>query len=614
MLLLDRIIKSLPVLYVLGAFLALASVVIIGLIQTPLAPLANGGWEASVLRSLLALPMPLVLAIYLGCDWRSNIFWCSALLSGCIFILSGPLFITAILCLVLGLLLKSTLPVSSTSTETLAYSFIPAAIIFVLILTGALRLLVLNEPFERDLMVYAMMARSWLEGMALYSEAWDHKPPALYIVYAAAIAIFGQSPLAIWSIGMVFFAITLIGIAVATERLAGPKAAVIAILAWFAFGNDLILQSNQPNVEVFMNACLVWSLALLLPVAENPERSWNIFGAGIMLFFASAFKQIAVFPAVLLAIWLFWLQISSSHEKRTGILHAAKSVLLLGLPGVLGWVGIFLAFQVKGNFEEFYYGVFGYNQSYSGSIFINFAKTILQDVRHPYYVSTFFILFLLHLNFERRNSVRNLLLLNFLGCAIMVAAPGKGFPHYYQLLLPTLAVSIGFFLSRFASNFRFLGAYIILFAPVLISFGYWTSPERPAFVKYDELGHGGESLESQEIGRWISLNTSVDTVVLHWGAEPGVYFWSTRPTIYRHSYYYPLTQGTRAREMSNDFLNQIKCNPPDIVVISHYLVDTEHPLTEFLLENYSPLLSAPSFDFFEILAGDLSSVSCPDGY
>ena len=43
-----------------------------------------------------------------------------------------------------------------------------------------------NEPLERDLTTYAVIAHEMLEGKALYSELWDHKPPAIHVTYAAA--------------------------------------------------------------------------------------------------------------------------------------------------------------------------------------------------------------------------------------------------------------------------------------------------------------------------------------------------------------------------------------------------------------------------------------------
>jgi len=54
-----------------------------------------------------------------------------------------------------------------------------------------LRLHTYNEPLERDITTYGVIAHEMLNGKALYSEMWDHKPPGIHITYAAAELIAG---------------------------------------------------------------------------------------------------------------------------------------------------------------------------------------------------------------------------------------------------------------------------------------------------------------------------------------------------------------------------------------------------------------------------------------
>jgi len=55
-----------------------------------------------------------------------------------------------------------------------------------------------DEPFERDLMTYAVMAHEMLAGRELYSDLWDIKPPGIYLTYAAAELIAGYGPSSIY--------------------------------------------------------------------------------------------------------------------------------------------------------------------------------------------------------------------------------------------------------------------------------------------------------------------------------------------------------------------------------------------------------------------------------
>src|SRR5438270_6683935 len=54
-----------------------------------------------------------------------------------------------------------------------------------------LRLHTYDEPLERDLTTYAVIAHEMLNGKNLYSDLWDHKPPAIHVTYAAAELIAG---------------------------------------------------------------------------------------------------------------------------------------------------------------------------------------------------------------------------------------------------------------------------------------------------------------------------------------------------------------------------------------------------------------------------------------
>ena len=42
-----------------------------------------------------------------------------------------------------------------------------------------------------DTVTYAIMGNELLEGRALYSDLWDHKPPAIHLTFAAAQAMVG---------------------------------------------------------------------------------------------------------------------------------------------------------------------------------------------------------------------------------------------------------------------------------------------------------------------------------------------------------------------------------------------------------------------------------------
>ncbi|NDW02422.1 glycosyltransferase family 39 protein [Salipiger sp. PrR002] len=590
----------LPLGYALCTALTLAATVAIGLWQTPLDRYAASHGMAALLRTLVTITMPLALAALSGASPSSQRAWGAALSAIAALTFTGSIGLTVLLSLLVALLLRPALrtPAAEAAPRRHAHWLVASACV---LLTALLRLSVLDEPFERDIMVYAMVASGWLDGLQLYAGIWDHKPPALYVAYAAAITVFGQEPIAIWALGMAAFTLTLLGVKRVAERLSGPRAGLIAMAIWAVCGNDLLLQANQPNVEVFLNACLVWALSFLLPRDGTGLSARTILIAGGLFFLASSFKQIAVFPALFVAMWLVLQALRAApppnpaHRLARGTAQAA----LLGLPGAMGWSLLFLGFYTAGTLGDFLYAAFEYNQSYSGSLFGNIGAALLSGTNHPYFIGAFFVLVWLHALADKNES-HSVLIAFYLGIAVMVAAPGKGFPHYFQLMVPPIAISGGAFLARAIPTEKLTAACLMVLAPIWVSFGYFTSPERVAFVKYGQSSHGGESLESREIGLWLSENSKENVRVLHWGAEPGVYFWSKRPTNYHHVFNYPLFDGPRAQEMTDAFLQQIICRPPELVVFSKKQDRMGGPIEAFLESHYSPAATAPRYEFFEI--------------
>ena len=69
----------------------------------------------------------------------------------------------------------------------------PRLLLAVLLMTFVLHLLVIAEPFGRDQGIFAYIGQTILHGGVPYRDAWDHKTPGLYGVYALAFALFGRA-------------------------------------------------------------------------------------------------------------------------------------------------------------------------------------------------------------------------------------------------------------------------------------------------------------------------------------------------------------------------------------------------------------------------------------
>jgi len=153
----------------------------------------------------------------------------------------------------------------STVTSISKWRYLPLLILAGLSLVIAvMRLHTYNEPFERDITSHAVIAHEMLAGRQLYSDLWDSKPPAIFVTYAIADALVGYGPRSVYFLGVAAAVITLLGAYWAGSAYGGRAGGLWAAAFWAVICSDLRLWANQPNIEVGMNACLVWAFALMV--------------------------------------------------------------------------------------------------------------------------------------------------------------------------------------------------------------------------------------------------------------------------------------------------------------------------------------------------------------
>jgi hypothetical protein len=158
----------------------------------------------------------------------------------------------------------------------------------------ALRAVSLVRPcLSDDEAIYATVAREMLTGHELYRDVIDHKPPAIYVVYAATQAVAGAVG------GMVLLHLVLIGVVFATAlllarivRLHWPgtdaRAPAAAALLWIAYTTTLVdVDALAANCELFMMLPLVGAVCVFL---DGRGRLGDQALAGILIGVACLFK------------------------------------------------------------------------------------------------------------------------------------------------------------------------------------------------------------------------------------------------------------------------------------------------------------------------------------
>ncbi|MDZ4763228.1 MAG: glycosyltransferase family 39 protein [Chloroflexota bacterium] len=149
--------------------------------------------------------------------------------------------------------------------------WIAALVLCVAVVIAALP--TLTYPLGRDQGEFATIARGLLDGKVPYVDLWNPKPPAVFVVYAAAIAAFGRTSEAIRAIDLIIIAPTVLALWWIGQRIMGQFGglAAAALFALLYFTETFwTLTQNDGVVLLPMTLALV----CLFKANDAGRRSW----------------------------------------------------------------------------------------------------------------------------------------------------------------------------------------------------------------------------------------------------------------------------------------------------------------------------------------------------
>ncbi len=477
------------------------------------------------------------------------------------------------------------------------------------LLIAAARLHTYHEPLERDITSAAVIAKEMLGGRALYADMWDHKPPAIHVTHALAILLVGHGPGAIYLLNVAAAIATLFGVYAAASAVGGVAGGLWGALFWTLVCGDVWLQANQPNAEVFINACVIWAFALLLR-AGGPPRVWRVLAMGGLFALASLYKPVAIAPGALLGLAHVVAPWPGYPRRR-----AVVDVLLIGGVGAAAWLATGAYFAARGHFADFYQAVFTYNQFYSShywsdnntvtaqSMMGNLLNSLVPDELSPKFLSLATTLAVFAAVGAVRGAIvgpRRLWLLLFglgIGTHFAVALPGQWRPHYYQLWLPVLAVGAGWAAAtpvalgarrivRWAPPAAAAAAAVLLFAQQIPL--YEVPPEAWSRLKY-----GDAFVMEQHLGRELGVLLAPGETFYEWGAETGLYFESRHSPPSGAFYVFPLVEGPAAAPLTVRAVADLNRRLPTLFVVNlSFRARNRHPILDWAEPRYVAMAGA----------------------
>ncbi len=432
------------------------------------------------------------------------------------------------------------------------------------------RLHTLHEPFERDITTYAVIGHELLAGRPLYSDLWDHKPPGIHWTYALAEILAGYGDGAIYLLNLLASLATLLGLYRAGKVVAGKGGVLWAAGFWAVASGDLYLEANQPNTEVFLNACLTWAFALWL---EVEFRRWSLgrtLGIGALFALGSLYKPVLFFPL------LFWISFELFKLREDGRKDpkAFRRIWMVSAFSMAGWFFLMVWFCFRGALGDLTEALFSYNAfvfsqwpwSWSGS-FLSLWPSFL------WFATPLLGISILGWCFLRGESPKawKLWAAWALATVLEIFQQGNFFHHYYQLWLPVLCLGaawgvVGFGI-RFGKNSRIKDQAWALGLMVLLLLNevplYFLSAEQWSRLKY-----GNVFIDSRELAGKIETLLKPGETFYEWGNETGLYFWTQRRPPSGVFYAYPLASGPLKESLTKRVPAQLEESRPELFIFN----------------------------------------------
>ena len=451
--------------------------------------------------------------------------------------------------------------------------------------------------------VFAYCGKVIIEGGLMYRDCWDNKPPGVYYLNAAAILLGGANPFSIWLFQAVWLTIAIQAYFLILRKIWGLGLATLAAFM-------LILWVLYPDIFEGGNFTETYAI---LPVVLSMGAYWaylrtgkNYWVAVLGLLVAAGFllKPTYISMGLAAAVVIFYRDLRSRNYRPL-----IRKFLLFSISTLLPLVLVSLYWIFQRDFYELWFAVFKHNIGYveSGFSFRSLYGTArLFLINQP--MASLSALVIMSYSIFLFQHGRDLLLMRKpaetnssipgegrmdrhpalvwwqagLGLAMLLdltflAASGKKFGHYLQVMLPVMIASVLYLFDMLVRSIReksedrrllviACSAVLILFLAGLVEIAGKATPsmvELKAFWQTPSL----TQYQPNELEQTIIDNSQPSDAVLIWGGHPSMNFLTARRSPTRYIFLQHLFSPTPAGQNGfNEFFQDLRTYPPALIV------------------------------------------------
>lgn len=457
---------------------------------------------------------------------------------------------------------------------------------------------ILLFSFGRDQGIYGVVADTMLKGGMPYRDAWDFKPPGIFIIYAFAQGLFGKSMLAIRLLEVIGLVATVFGLQrlgqVFFER---PKAGLVAgAVAALVHAELEFWHTAQP--ETFGGFLTV---AALVVVTLEPavRRRWLVpLGVGALFGCCALLK-----PPLGGGILVCGAYVLAREQARAAKLpQLLRSALLLGAGFVLPIALVLTWIAARGAWPAFWWTFHDFVPGYTK---LNWSDAHAPGMLYYALEEAFFkfsalsafgviaAITMTPLHAREREGI--FLVLGIIAIHLTgITMQGKFFPYHYAATLLLISFISGLGLYKLFRRCLVAGPGSLLalasFVVVAISMrdaardlpqGFWARTQMrlsfllrqaPFQTRADldrELSYVADyNLDAdRQVAFDIRSRTSSTDSVFIWGFEPSTYFLAERPLASRWTYSVPQRTPWQRGYSRRELLKDLSLNRPKVIVV-----------------------------------------------
>jgi len=391
--------------------------------------------------------------------------------------------------------------VTETIKNMVAKMHIPVWLAILLGIVLLVRIPTFFEPFSYgDEMIYLTLGEGVRQGVTLYKDIHDNKPPLLYLLAAAAGNLFWfKAILAIWSL----ITITLFwhlsrALFPKKEKLQKVSTIIFAILTTIP-----LLEGHIANAEIFMIGPTIAAFLILFTKNLNFK---NIFASGVLFSIATLFKVPAAFDVpVIVFFWLITLGV-----KKQNLKEILKNTFYLALGWLTPIALTIVWYFAAGGLKEYLVAAFlqniGYLSSWTGGVRKPFfIRNLPLFIRGAVLLTSTGLLYWKRSRLSKNFIFLTLWLLFGLFAATLSQRP---YPHYLLQIVPSVSFFMGmlFVDKTLEQSLVIIPLALTFFVPVYYKFWYYPSaPYYARFIKF-ALGRTDKITYFAEFGGQVNRN------------------------------------------------------------------------------------------------------------